>query len=114
RLSLDDGAGVAANEGGEVDERPDARSLSRRLDERAGRVHLRPHGAGDEVVAARDRWVDTWEPSLRRLTPVHVHAVDVRRDHELVRTERACEQRARVILVDHGVDALEPCSGAYD
>src|SRR5436309_15757552 len=74
-------------------------------------LHLRSHAAGREL-AVREMLLrlgnrQAIDESLARLAEVQRDLGDVRRDHEMLPSDRLREDRRRQVLVDHRLDADE-------
>src|SRR2546425_174015 len=107
--SPDLGPGLAGQGGGGVLEVGEARMLPAVLEELDDRLDLRAHAPrrelalGEVLFRLRDR--HSIEEPLVRLAEIQGDLGDVRRDHEVLPSDRFRQDGGREVLVDHRLDA---------
>src|SRR5207245_4766342 len=110
-LLLDPRPGFSLDRGPEMFEVRDHRAFAARLEELDYRLGLRPHATRRELplreVLPRFGGREPIEEPLARLAEVEGHLRDIRRDHEVLPPDRACEHRGGEILVNHRLHADE-------
>src|SRR2546427_4327011 len=103
------GPGLAGHCGGEGFEVSDYRVLPAVLEELDDGLDLRTHAPGRELSVGEmllrfgDR--EVVEDPLARLAEIQSDLGHVRRDHEVLPSDRFREDRSREVLVDHRLDA---------
>src|SRR6266581_4563647 len=117
-LRHDSGARLSVDRGPEVLEVRDDDLLPASLEELDRRLDLRAHAPGRELAGGqvllrlRDR--HAIEGPLSRLPEIQGDLRHVRRDREMLPSERPREDRGREVLVDHRLDADEARSPPDD
>jgi len=110
-LDGNDGPGLAAHERGCIGDRADGGDPAGSCRELTRCPNLWTHGACCEIRLGERLGTRTADRALLGRSPVRIDGVDVRDDCEYVHLEVDRQQRARKILVDHGLHTHEPTSG---
>src|SRR5690242_9315236 len=98
-------AGYPSHDRGDVIQRADGSPLAGLAGKTSGRLDLRPHGTGRELMTGQLAGADPIQPARLRGAPVDVDTVHIGGHQEQVRVHVPGEQFAGQVLVDDRLDA---------